>query len=88
MFRGAAETHADVLGEAGLARYRQLAEAECQRGRTLVSVPGGHDRWDPDLFNITYVMESLAQAFHDVDMEIAVRSRDLSSAYRFFELKS
>jgi uncharacterized Zn finger protein len=32
------------------------------------------------------MMESLAHAFHDADMEIAVRSRDLSSAYRFLEL--
>ena len=72
MFRGAVETYADVLGAAGLARYRRLAEAECRRGPTLAPVPSGHDRWDPDLFNITYMILSLAQAFHDADMEIAV----------------
>jgi len=86
VFRGAAETYGDVLGEGGLARYKELAEAEWQRVPALAPVPGAHDRLDPDRFNITYMMESLAHAFHDADMEIAVRSRDLSSAFRFLEI--
>jgi hypothetical protein len=86
VFRGAAETYADILGEGGLSRYRQLAETEWQRVPTLEPAQDGRDRWDSDRFNVTYMMESLAHALHDVDMEIAVRSRDLSSAYRFFEI--
>lgn len=86
VFRGAAESYADVLGDAGLSRYRDLAEPEWERVPTLAPVGDGHDRWDSDRFNITYLMESLARAFGDVEMEIAVRSRDLSSAYRFLEI--
>jgi hypothetical protein len=86
VFRGAAETYAEVLGVAGLARYRELAEPEWRRVPTLAPVADGRDRWDSNRFSITYMMESLARAFGDVDIEIAVRSRDLSSAYQFLEI--
>jgi len=86
VFRGAAETYSDVLGEAGLASYRLQAEAEWERMPTLAPVPDGREPHDPERFSITYMMESLAHAYHDVDMEIAVRTRDLSSAYRFLEI--
>lgn len=86
VFRGAAETYADVLGRAGLARYHELGEPVWRQVPTLAAVADERDRWDSDRFNITYLMESLARAYGDVDMEIAVRSRDLSSAYRFLEI--
>jgi hypothetical protein len=86
VFRGAAETYADVLGDAGLAKYRDLAEPAWQRVPTLAPMADERDPWDSDRFRITYLMESLARALGDVDMEIAVRSRDLSSAYRFLEI--
>jgi len=86
VFRGAAETYSDVLGEAGLARYRLLAETEWERMPTLAPVPEAIEPNDSNRFSVTYMMESLAHAYHDVDMEIAVRSRDLSSAYRFLEI--
>ena len=84
VFRGAAQRYADVLGEAGLAAYRRLAEAEWARIPALG--PGAEDTADGDRFKVTYMMESLAQASHDVDMEIAVLSRDLSSAYGFLQI--
>jgi tetratricopeptide (TPR) repeat protein len=86
VFRGAAETYSDVLGETGLARYRLLAEAEWERMPTLGPAPDGTEPHDSNRFSVTYMMESLARAYRDVDMEIAVRSRDLSSAYRFLEI--
>jgi uncharacterized Zn finger protein len=86
VFRGAAQRYADVLGEVGLAAYRRLAEVEWARIPALG--PGAEDTADEDgdRFNVTYMMESLAQASHDVDMEIAVLSRDLSSAYGFLQI--
>lgn len=86
VFRGAAETYSDVLGETGLARYRLLAELEWERMPTLAPVPDGIEPNDSKRFSVTYMMQSLAHAYQDVDMEIAVRSRDLSSAYRFLEI--
>lgn len=86
VFRGAARRYADVLGEAGLTTYRRLAEAEWARIPALG--PGDADDTDEDgdRFSVTYAMESLAQALHDVDREIAVLSRDLSSAYNFLRI--
>ncbi len=86
VFSGAAETYANVLGEAGLTRYRHLAEAEWERVPALAPAADGIAPHDHDRFNVTFMMESLARVYHDVDMEIAVRSRDLSSAYRFLEI--
>ena len=78
--------YADVLGEIGLARYRRLAEAEW--ARIPSRGPGEEDDTDEDgdRFRVTSMMESLAQALNDVDLEIAVLSRDLSSAYGFLRL--
>jgi len=86
VFRGAVQQYADVLGETGLATYRRLAEAAWARIPALG--PGEEDSTDEDgdRFNVTYMMESLARAFQDVDMEIAVLSRDLSSAYGFHRI--
>lgn len=86
VFRGAAQRYADVLGEAGLATYRRLAEAEWARIPALGSGEEDATDEDDDRFAVTYMMESLAQAFQDVDMEIAVLSRDLSSAYHFLRV--
>lgn len=85
VFHGAARRYADVLGEAGLATYRRLAEAEWARFPALA--PGDEDTdEDDDRFTVTSMMESLAQAFGDVDMEVAVLGRDLSSAYPFLRI--
>jgi uncharacterized Zn finger protein len=86
VFRGAAETYADVLGEAGLATYRRLAEAEWVGVPFAMPARDGWPHHDSDRFAITYAMRALARALRDVDMEISVMSRDLSSAYSFLEI--
>ena len=87
VFSGAVERYAEVLGEEGLAEYRRLAEDEWSK------VPAREP--DPDRrprarshhdFTVTQMMESLARAVGDVDELIAVKARDLSSAYCFLEL--
>jgi uncharacterized Zn finger protein len=84
-FFGAAETYADILGEKGLAVYRELAEAEWAKVRALV--PGrddseGHGR----RFRITHIMETLARRTGDVEALVAVKKRDLSSAYDYLQI--
>lgn len=86
VLRGAAERYADVLGDEGLATYRRLAEAEWARIPALGPRDEDTADEDGDRFNVAYMMGSLARAFQDVDMEIAVRSRDLSSAYDFLAI--
>lgn len=83
VFLGAAATYADILGEAGLARYRALAEPLWADLPTCA--PGdaedraGHSR----RYRITTMMEALAG---DLDGLIAVRSKDLSSDSQFLRI--
>jgi len=89
VFRGAAERYADVLGEAGLAEYRRLAEPEW--GRVPERGPGSERHRDKAVdsqseFNVTYMMESLARASGDLDELVAVMARDLSFAYHYVRI--
>ncbi|MBI3090671.1 MAG: SWIM zinc finger family protein [Candidatus Tectomicrobia bacterium] len=84
-FYGAADTYADVLGEKGLAVYRTLAEAEWAKVRPL-----GPGRDDPakygTRFRITHIMETLARRTGDVEAVVAVKTRDLSTAYDYLQI--
>lgn len=83
-FYGAAATYADVLGEAGLAEYRRLAQAEWDDLPPLA--PGDTRTFDHDRFRITHIMESLVGATSDVDAVVAVLARDLSSSSEFIRI--
>lgn len=84
-FSGAAAQYAELLGDEGLATFRALVEAEWARLPALA--PGQSDanrygkRW-----RITNMMETLARASGDVDAVVAVKSRDLSQAYAFYQI--
>ena len=75
VFWGAAEAYAAVLGEAGLARYAELARAEWEQ---VPELGPGDERDFGRRFRITHVMEGLARASGDVDRLAAVLRRDLS----------
>jgi tetratricopeptide (TPR) repeat protein len=80
VFFDAADTYAGVLGEKGLAEYRRLAETEWGKVKPLG--PGGSD---PEKYGrrstITRIMETLAKRSGDVEALVAVKSRDLSTAW-------
>lgn len=84
IFYGAAARYAGVLGKAGLAEYRRLAEEEWSTLAPLA--PGGHGSWDGRRFRLTSIMESLAEAEGDVDGLVEVLARDLSGPYRFVQI--
>ena len=81
-FSEAAETYADVLGDKGLGVYRRMAESEWAKlpalGPEQATISYDHDR-----FRITSIMESLAHVQDDVEELVAIKSKDLSSAYKF-----
>ncbi len=84
-FAGAAERYAGVLGESGLAVYRELAEAEWAKVPQLR--PG--DARDEELhtrFRLTRIMETLAKQSGDVEDLVRVLSRDLSVPYWFLKI--
>lgn len=67
----------EVLGPSGVQRFRELAE---QAWRELKpSEKRGAQR-------ITDIMENLARESGDIDGLIAIKSRDLSSPYRYLEI--
>ncbi len=85
LFDRAALGYADVLGETGLGRYRELAE---ERWASIPELrPGDSDRGRyGERFRITRVMEALAELTGDLQQLIAVRSRDLSQGHDFLRI--
>lgn len=85
-FYGAAETYADILGEKGLAAYRELAEQEWKR---VPALGPGEDRsagYDRKRFGITHIMEGLARQAGDIEELVEVKKRDLTSQYAFLQI--
>jgi uncharacterized Zn finger protein len=80
-FYGAVGRYADVLGERGVARYRELAEAAWAGEPELG--PGGNRAWSSRRFRLSRIMEDLARAEGDVDALVAVLARDRSSPHRY-----
>lgn len=83
-FWDAAEGYADVLGQAGLARYAELAEAEWERVPELA--PGDDRDYRSNRVRITHVMEGLARASGDIERLVTVLRRDLSLPYGFLRI--
>lgn len=82
-FYGAVDTYSSVLGEKGLAVYKKLAEAEW--ARVPARAAGDKDGFSSH-FRITHIMESLAQRSGDVETLVAIKKRDLSSAYSYLKI--
>lgn len=84
-FFGAAERYAGVLGKKGLAVYRTLAEAQWERVPALA--PGRSDAQTyGKRFRITHIMETLARRSGDVEALVAIKKRDLSSAWAYLQI--
>ncbi|UCG43480.1 MAG: SWIM zinc finger family protein, partial [candidate division WOR-3 bacterium] len=85
VFLRAAETHAEVLGEEGLAEYRRLAEKAWRRLPALK--PGQESKDGPYRRPIlTMMMQALARTSGDIEELVAVMAKDLSCEYRFLEI--
>jgi len=83
-FYGCVEIYRELLGEAGMAEFRSLVE---QLWDKLDVLPPGHEgSHQGQRFKITSMMERLAKLSGDVDAQLAVQARDLSSSYRFLKI--
>ena len=74
-----------ALGEAGLARYRQLVEAAWNKLPAL----GPKDfrtHFDSDRYRVEHAMEELTALSGDIDGLVAVKARNLSSPRAFLDL--
>jgi uncharacterized Zn finger protein len=85
-FGGAVELYADVLGKKGLAEYRRLAAAAWEKlppraaGSKEVHKPSG------DYGCLMGILDFFAEQDGDTDARIALRAKDLSSSWRYFQL--
>ncbi|MCA8197864.1 SWIM zinc finger family protein [Burkholderia vietnamiensis] len=75
--------YAKPLAEVGLSRYRELVEHAWDKLPPLA--PSNGHRWSHDSgrVRLEHAMEALAEFDGDVDALIRIRSKDLSSPYRF-----
>jgi uncharacterized Zn finger protein len=86
-FSGASEAYADVLGDAGLAEYRRLATAAWQKVKPRRA--GGRQVYDEEQSNhfiLAAILESFAERDGDLDARIAIRKKDLTSAFSYLEI--
>ncbi|ATE58715.1 DUF6880 family protein [Thauera sinica] len=74
-----AATYRSALGKKGLQRYRELVEAEWSKIKPRTDDKG----YDARRAVITRIMERLAEASGDIDELVAIKSKDLSSSYRY-----
>lgn len=81
-FASAGRLYADVLGEGGLAEYRRLAVAAWDKKPRS----DGDDEFSIDRHRLTDILDFFAERDGDVDARIALRTHDLSSAWRYLEL--
>ncbi len=83
-FNGASETYADVLGDAGLTEYRRLASEAWQSIEPVR--PGGRETYDEASsarYRLGAILESFAEREKDVGARIAIRAKNLSTAYHY-----
>jgi hypothetical protein len=84
-FYAAAALYADVLGEAGLGEYRRLADEAWDK---LSSHRGGRgqDEISDDYRRLMSILDFFAERAGDLETRIALRAKDLSSAWRYLQL--
>jgi len=85
-FYGAAKTYAPILGKKGLAIYRSLAEEEWSKIKPHGANKEERGEHSHRRFNITHIMETLADVSGDVETMVEVRKRNLSYAYHYLQI--
>jgi SWIM zinc finger len=83
LFYGAAARYAEVLGEKGLAEYRRLAEEAFAKPPSAGAKDGGY-AGDPH--RLVAILDHFANLDGDIEKRIALRAKDLSSPWAYFNL--
>jgi tetratricopeptide (TPR) repeat protein len=85
-FHGASEAYEDILGSAGLAEYRRLANKAWQKMKPLRTGRRVEDDQFGERHAIAAILERFAKQEGDIDGVIAIRARDLSTAYDYLAI--
>ena len=83
-FDGAAWLYADALGETGLAEYRRLATEAWEKLPPLSA--RSRKKAEGDYAGLSGILDRFAARDNDVEARIALRAKDLSSPWKYFEL--
>ncbi|MFZ0600335.1 MAG: DUF6880 family protein [Roseiarcus sp.] len=83
-FGGAAWLYADALGEIGLAEYRRLATEAWEKLPPLSA--RSRKKAEGDYAGLSGILDRFAARDNDVEARIALRAKDLSSPWKYFEL--
>lgn len=81
-FNGSAAAYADVLGEAGLAEYRRLASEAWNK----LPARNGRGAFTTDYSRLMEILDFFAERDGDVEAQIALRAKDLSSPWSYLKL--
>src|SRR5216684_671700 len=83
-FHGASEAYEDILGDVGLAEYRRLASEAWKeiRPQRATGRQGQDDQYGAR-YALAAILERFAEREGDIDGVIAIRARDLSTAYDY-----
>ncbi len=85
-FSRAVARYAEVLGEKGLAEYRRLAAVAWEKLPPRVAKAGGSYEYSSDHRTLTDILDFFAECDGDTDARIALRAKDLSSSWQYFQL--
>ena len=83
-FDDAAWLYADVLGEAGLAEYRRLATEAWEKLPPLIG--SSRPKAEGDYNCLSGILDRFAEREGDVEARVALRAKDLSSPWKYYEL--
>ncbi len=85
-FHGAVALYAEVLGEQGLAEYRRLAAKAWEKLPPRVArIKGGREP-SGGYSRLMEILDFFAERDGDADARIALRAKDLSSTWSYFQL--
>ena len=85
-FSRAARLYADVLGEEGLGEYRRLAAAAWDKLPQRTARPKEKYEYSGEYSQLTEILDFFAERDGDTDARIALRAKDLSSSWQYFQL--
>jgi hypothetical protein len=85
-FSGAASLYRDVLGESGLAEYRRLANEAWKKLPSRSPRNRAYDEFSGAAGRLKDILDFFAERDGDVAARIALRAKDLTSAWSYLQL--
>lgn len=85
-FHQAAAAYAQVLGPAGSAEYRRLAQVAWEKLPPRAATGKETFTYSPELSRLRAMLDYFAESDGDLDARIALRTKDLSSSWEYLQL--